>query len=99
MKMNELHDKLEEILGSKNVYLRPPSKGMKYPAIKYEFLGREYKMADNKKYIKFDKYRITVIDENPNSDIPEKIENLDYCNYDRTYISDGLNHFVYVLYF
>lgn len=95
----ELSKLLHEILGSDNVYSRQPSEGMNYPCIKYNLVGRGARYADNIKYIKSRRWTITIIDENPDSEIPERLEELPYCSFDRSYESDGLNHFVYELYF
>jgi hypothetical protein len=96
----ELHDELCGVLGSKNVYFRPPSKGMKYPCIIYTLEGDDANFANNIQYIKRNRWGITIIDEDPDSEIPDRLkESLPYCGFDRTYESDGLNHFVYTLYF
>ena len=96
---HDLSKLLHEILGSDNVYFRQPSEGMNYPCIKYDLVSGGERYADNIKYIKSRRWTITIIDENPDSEIPERLEKLPYCSFDRTYESDGLNHFVYELYF
>lgn len=96
----ELHNKLCDILGSKNVYYTPPSKGMKYPAIKYDMDNINGLHADDILYKSSKRWIITIIDENPDSIIPEKLLNsIRYCSFDRTYTSDDLYHFVFTLYF
>lgn len=95
----DLSNKLRSILGSKNVYYRPPSNGMKYPCIKYDLEGDRAFFADNIKYINPKRWKITVIDENPDSEIPDKVNKLPYCSFDRTYESGGMNHWVFILYF
>lgn len=96
----ELHEKLCEILGSRNVYFQPPeSLKMVYPCIRYQRDKNDVLHADNVKYQKRGIYTITVIDKNPDSDIPDKIEDLLYCSSDRNYTADNLNHFVYKIYF
>ena len=96
----DLHEKLCEILGSKNCYYRVPSKGMKYPCIKYSLSGFSQEYADNIRYMSGKKYSLIVIDPNPESDIAERLVNsLPYCTMDRSpYISDNLNHFPLTLY-
>lgn len=95
----ELSKILHEVLGSENVYFRQPSEGMNYPCIKYDLADKETTFADNIPYIKAKRWTLIVIDENPDSEIPEKLEELPYCTFDRTYQSDGLNHWVYNLYY
>ena len=49
----DLQKKLEEILGSRNVYFQPPTNTMiQYPAIVYSLKRKESKFADNAKYLK-----------------------------------------------
>lgn len=97
--VTNLGDLLEEVSGIKNIYYTAPSSGMIYPAIKYRLDGPKDKFADNRRYFHRNGWLITIIDEDPLSSIPDKIEELDYCSYVRDYRSDGLNHFVYRLYF
>lgn len=95
---NSLHEELCNILGSRNVYFRAPSSGMKYPCIKYDLVGVNTSFADNKKYIRSRRWSLIVMDENPDSEIPDNLqESLLYCKFDRSYEKDGLNHFVLTL--
>lgn len=95
----ELSKLLREILGSDNVYFRQPSSNMHYPCIKYDLVDKEIRFADDIVYMKSRRWTVIVIDEDPDSEIPERLETLPYCTFDRSYQSDGLNHFVYNLYF
>lgn len=95
----ELHNKLCEILGTDHVYFRKPSKGMKYPCMIYDLEGIDPMYADNISYIEPKRWSVIVIDGNPDSKIPGKLGKLPYCRFDRSYQSDGLNHFVYTLYY
>lgn len=94
------HDKLCEVLGSKHCYYNPPANFlMKYPCIGYNKIKDRVLYADNKKYLKtHTMYKVTVIDEDPDSPIADKISELDYCELDRIYVSDNLYHFVYIIY-
>lgn len=102
---SELRKILIEILISvnpeyeKHLYFRKPSKGMKYPCILYKRSGENNRFADNIKYINHNRYTITIIDENEDSEIEKLIKELSYCEYDREYEVEGLNHFVYTLYY
>lgn len=89
---------LHEILGSDNVYYQPPeSISMKYPAIIYARDGISNTFADDIAYIHRIKYRITVIDKDPDSIIVDKISRLPMCSFDRHYTADNLNHDVFTI--
>lgn len=96
----ELQEKLEELLGSKNVYYQPPeSVKMEYPAIKYSKSDISIDHANNAVYSKKKRYEIIVIDTRPDNDVIDKLLELPYCSYDRQYKADNLNHDVLTLYY
>lgn len=96
----ELQAKLEELLGSKNVYYQPPeSLKMNYPAIVYSKSRIDTRKADNSTYSRNTRYDITVIDKLPDNPVIDKLMELPYCSYDRPYKADNLNHDVLILYF
>lgn len=96
----ELQTELEELLGSKNVYYQPPpSMFMKYPAIVYHRNDIRAIHADNLPYRRGHVYDVTVIDEDPDSVIVEKVSKLPRCRFDRHYTADELNHDVFTLYY
>lgn len=97
----ELHEKLCDILGSRNVYFQPPNNiHMKYPCIVYhEDVGRTYH-ADNKNYMVTDSYMVTVIDKNPDSVIPGKLmDAFPMIRKNGPYRADNLNHYPHTLYY
>lgn len=95
----ELQEKLEEILGTENVYFQPPETiKMKYPCIVYERSGGDSDYADDNPYSYRFRYTVTVIDRNPDSLIPGKVALLPMCNIDRHFTSNNLNHDVFTLY-
>lgn len=95
----ELHEILCELLGSRNVYYQPPeSVKMDYPCIRYSKSKIDTKYADNKKYISKTCYEIIVIDRMPDNAVIDKLLELPYCSYERTYPSDNLNHDVLTIY-
>lgn len=95
-----LQKKLEEILGSDNVYFQPPpSIRMKYRCIVYNRSGSDTEFADNILYARRKEYQVIVIDKDPDSEIPDKIEALPFCRFDRFFTSDNLNHFVFTLFY
>lgn len=91
---------LEGLLGTRNVYFQPPeSLKLNYPCIVYERNNIRIDTANNKPYLKYKRYTVTYIDEDPDSEIPDKLLELAYCSFDRHFVSDNLNHDVFVLYF
>jgi len=96
----ELQTILETLLGTRNVYFQPPqSFKMAYPCIVYRRDDLRSRFADNSLY-NFDiRYQITVIDRDPDSDIPHKVAALPKCSFDRFFVADNLNHDVFNLFF
>lgn len=96
----ELHELLAELLGSRNVYYQPPeSVRMNYPAIKYSRDDIQNTFANNNVYMQQYAYEITVIDEDPDSEIVDKISKLPTARFERHYTSDDLNHDIYKIIF
>ena len=96
----ELQTKLEELLGTRNVYYQPPeSQKMGYPAIRYSKNDIESKFANNTKYSNVNRYEITVIDKRPDNIVIDKILSLPLSSFDRHYVADNLNHDTIILYF
>lgn len=94
-----LKEILEEILGSTRVYFQPPST-LKYPCIICDKTDYDYDHGDNIKYRFKTHYTITLIGKNfDTEEIVKKILKLDYCSYDRRFISDNLYHDVFDLYY
>ena len=96
----KLQTLLEELLESRNVYFQPPtSVKMKYPAIVYGLEDIENTFANDGVYLSKRKYLVTVIDEDPDSEIVVKISQLPTCRFNRHFESDNLNHDVFTLYY
>lgn len=97
----ELQVKLESVLGTRNVYFQPPeSVKMNYPAIRYEMSGGLEEYADDMVYHKRKRYTITVMDRNPDSLIPDKLQDaFKYCSFDRCYTFENLYHYTFTLYY
>ena len=97
----ELQKKLEEILGTRNVYFQPPeSIKLIYPCIIYSKEPSSVNHADNIRYLTKDQYSILVITKDQESNIPNKIlNNFKYCYENQFYISDNLYHFALNLYY
>jgi hypothetical protein len=96
----ELQSKLEELLGSRQVYYQyPESVKMEYPAIVYSKSNIRTINANDAKYSKINRYDITVISKKPDDPVLDRLLNLPYCSYDRHYVTDNLNHDTFILYF
>lgn len=96
----ELQNILEGILGSNHVYFQPPSTfQMLYPCIVYERSGITTMFANNLPYFHAKKYKVTVIDFNPDSPIPDAISELPRCRFSTSFKADDLNHDVFTLIF
>ena len=96
----ELHELLCETLGSRNVYFQPPdSVKMAYPAIVYSRNNISNKFANDSVYKQSLGYTVTVIDEDPDSEIVAKVSKLPMCSFDRHFTSDNLNHDVFTIYY
>ena len=96
----DLHELLVGILESDNVYFQaPPAHQLVYPCIIYSRSDADTKFSDNKPYTHQKRYVVTVIDRNPDSNIPGQIAMLPMCVFDRFYTADNLNHDVYKLFY
>lgn len=95
----ELHEKLCELLGSRNVYYQPPeSVKIEYPAIVYSKNNIRSTFANGAAYSFSCRYELIVIDKKPDNPVVEKLLMLPYCSHDRTYKADNLNHDVLTIY-
>lgn len=96
----DLHTKLEKILGSEHVYFQPPSTiKMKYPCIIYKRDDSKEFFANDQAYMNMKRYSIKVVDQNPDSEIPDRVSKMRYCSFATHFVVDNLNHDVYSLYF
>lgn len=97
----ELQTLLESLMGpDPNVYYQAPTNSqMQYPCILYQRDNSWSEFADNRAYAHAKRYLVTVIDHNPDSELPDKVEALSYCLFNRYYSTENLNHFVFTLFF
>lgn len=96
----DLQTLLEEILGSRNVYYQPPENvKLKYPCIVYELNNITTEKADDLDYLKNDRYAVTLIHRDPDNMVFRDIQDLQYCELDRTFVTDNLYHYVFTLFF
>ena len=95
----DLQSKLEELLGSRNVYYNPPENlRMEYECIRYSKTRIEGRFANDAAYSLLNCYELIVIARKPDNPVIMKLLQLPYCSYDRHYTSDNLSHDVLTLY-
>lgn len=96
----QLQALLEAIPGVKKAYFQePPADKMEYPCIVYSLDDRDTSFANNLPYRSIKKYQVTVIDGDPDSEIPDAVAALPTCKFSRVFKASNLNHQVYSLYF
>lgn len=94
----QLHSLLESFVDK--VYFQPPVNiSLEYPCIIYKRDYAETEFADNVPYNHVTRYMVTVIDRDPDSDIPGKIAGLPMSLFTRFFTVDNLNHDVYRVFF
>lgn len=97
----QLQTLLEGLVGEGNkVYFQPPANvQIEYPCIIYKRDTAITRFAGNNTYHYNKRYQVTVIDRNPDSEIPDKVASLPMCIHNRSFPADNLNHDVFNLYF
>ena len=94
----ELHQILETFV--ENVYFQPPTNiEIAYPCIIYKRDFAETKFADDIPYNHRLRYQVTVIDRDPDSEIPSKVAAMPMTLFNRFYTADNLNHDVCIVFF
>lgn len=98
----ELQKKLEKVPNVAAAYFQAPSTvKMVYPCIRYARTDIEPLYADDSTYIHKWQYTLTIIDPDPDTNIPDYIiSNFPYCSLNgRPYTVDNLNHYILTLYY
>lgn len=96
----ELHEELVNILGSRYVYFQPPeSIKMTYPAIVYERSDIPNRFANDNVYLQAIKYKVTIVDRDPDSEIVTRMSKFKTARFDKHYVIDGLNHDTFTIYY
>jgi len=72
---------------------------MNYPCIVYGRSSTDAKYANDIKYHRKKQYQVTVISTDPDSDMPDKVEDLPLCKSSTHFAKDNLYHDVYMLYY
>jgi len=83
-----------------NVYFQPKTNvKIEYPCIVYERDYRSTQFAGNLPYRSTKRYQVTIIDQDPDSEIPDKVAALPMSAFQRHFAADNLNHDIYSLYY
>lgn len=94
----ELQSLLEGL--TEHVYFQPPANiQMDYPCIIYVRDGTSSDHANNGLYRHAKRYQITVVDRDPDTELADQIEALNYVSFERSFAADDLNHYVFTLFF
>jgi hypothetical protein len=72
---------------------------MEYPCIIYSRDGTSAEHADNELYRHAKRYQVTVIDQDPDTELAAMVEALPYVEFLRGFPADNLNHYVFTLFF
>lgn len=99
---SELQEMLQSILGNDGkAYFQPPENlKLKYPCIVFERTNALINYADNNPYQITKRYTITLITKSADNDeYLDKLLQLPMCTFDRQFITDGLVHDVFNMYF
>jgi hypothetical protein len=81
-------------------YFQPPDgTRMIYPCIVFERYQATSFFANNSPYLTKKRYLVTVMDKNPNSEIPNLVAKLPFSFFQRFFATSGLNHDVFNIYF
>lgn len=96
----KFHNKLKEVLGNNNVYYNPPSTTkLQYPCIIYNLNDIRTNKANNNVYLLDHVYQVTLIGTKVTDDTKDKIlTEIPYSNFNRSYINNGLYHYVYTIF-
>ena len=82
------------------VYFQPPENvHIEYPSIVYQLDNADTKFADGIPYSYTKRYQITVIDQDPDSAIPDKVAALPMSVFQRHFTAENLNHDVFIVFF
>lgn len=85
-------------LGDRFYYQPPDGAKLKYPCIVYKLYDVPTIHADNKPYHNDRVFQVTIMDRDPESVIRERMINLPKCRFERFFVSDNVNHYVFRIY-
>lgn len=90
---------LRQAVQHDRVYFQPPENlKIGYPAIIFHLSKIEIDHASDVPYKGAKEYSVTLITKDPEPDVINEILKIPYSSLDTSYISDGMNHFVFTVY-
>ena len=90
---------LRKAVGHNRVYFQPPENlKIGYPAVVFHLSKIKLDHADDAPYKGAREYSVTLITKEPEPEVLDEILKIPYTTLDTTYISDGMNHFVFTTY-
>lgn len=90
---------LQQAVQHDRVYFQPPENlKIQYPAVVFHLSKIEIDRASDVPYKGAKEYSVTLITKDPEPDVIDEILKIPYSSLDTTYISDGMNHFVFTFY-
>lgn len=90
---------LQQAVQHNRVYFQPPENlKIGYPAVVLHLSKIEIDHASDVPYKGAKEYSVTLITKDPEPDVIDEILKIPYSSLDTTYISDGMNHFVFTVY-
>lgn len=96
----DLQETLSSIDGVQEAYMQPPSNvKLPEPYLVYEIDDDWVAYADNGPFASFNRYSVTLVTRRPDDPIIERLRALPLINFDRHFVSAGLHHYVFQLYF
>lgn len=97
----DLQKDLEELMEGHMVKFQPPpSFRLSYPCCVFSLSNGKTKFASNYPYLYKKKYMVTIITQDADSDLVEKMAmRFQTCVHERSYTADNLYHHVFILYY
>lgn len=82
----------------RHVYYQPPETfKMTYPCIIYDLSRDNLLHADDFAYARKKVYSVTIVDRDPDSEIPDSFSEMFNVGMERHYTADNLHHFIYTI--
>ncbi len=96
----DLSELLRQLVTPCPVFFQPKTNTkLTYPCIVYQRDPGRTAFADNVPYSFTQRYQLTVITTDPDSDIPAKVRGLPLTVHSAFFVADNLNHDVFEIYF
>lgn len=90
---------LRKAVDHNRVYFQPPENlRMDYPAVVFHLSRNKSVHASDGRFKDSQEYTVTLITEDPQPDVLDAILDIPYTTLESTYVSKGMNHFVFTTY-